>query len=165
MLRWEGSIAGGGAGWGYTRCVAARVVLSDLVNNKTSIDSLFLDEGFGSLETALTALDSLNASGKMIGIISHVEVLKERIPAQIRVEKGGGAWGTRGWLCRGVCTHGASGLEHRAPSPSIRHIAKDFKGHPVQGVVPDPAAVTFAPQRENCGCGKKSWRGSRAMRR
>ena len=71
------------------------LALSDLVSHKTSIDSLFLDEGFGSLdgdtlETALTALDSLNASGKMIGIISHVEALKERIPAQIRVEKGGG---------------------------------------------------------------------------
>lgn len=39
------------------------------------------------------------------------------------------------------------------------------KHHPFQGVVPAPAAVTFAPQRENCGCGKKSWRGLRAMRR
>ncbi len=75
--------------------LALALALSDLVSNKTSIDSLFLDEGFGSLdgdtlEVALTALDSLNASGKMIGIISHVEALKERIPAQIRVEKGGG---------------------------------------------------------------------------
>ena len=65
------------------------------MNNKTSIDSLFLDEGFGSLdgdtlEITLTALDSLNASGKMIGIISHVEAMKDRISAQIRVEKGGG---------------------------------------------------------------------------
>jgi len=32
----------------------------------------------------------LNASGKMIGVISHVEGLKERIPAQIKVDKGGG---------------------------------------------------------------------------
>ena len=40
--------------------------------------------------TPFLILDSLNASGKMIGIISHVEALKERIPAQIRVEKGGG---------------------------------------------------------------------------
>ena len=39
------------------------------------------------------------------------------------------------------------------------------ESHPFQGVVPAPAAVTFAPQRENCGCGKKSWRGLRAMRR
>ena len=42
------------------------------------------------MEMALTALDSLNASGKMIGIISHLEAMKERILAQIRVEKGGG---------------------------------------------------------------------------
>lgn len=75
--------------------LALALALSDLVCNKTSIDSLFLDEGFGTLdgdtlEIALAALDTLNASGKMIGIISHVESLKERIPAQIRVEKGGG---------------------------------------------------------------------------
>lgn len=71
------------------------LALSDLVSNKAPIDSLFLDEGFGSLDgdtlaIALTGLDSLNASGKMIGMISDVEALKERIPAQIRVEKGGG---------------------------------------------------------------------------
>lgn len=82
-------------GEGFLVSLALALALSDLVSNKTSIDSLFLDEGFGSLdgdtlEVALTALDSLNASGKMIGIISHVEAMKERIPAQIRVEKGGG---------------------------------------------------------------------------
>lgn len=75
--------------------LALALALSDLVSRKTSIDSLFLDEGFGTLdgdtlETALAALDSLNASGKMIGIISHVEALKERIPVQIRVDKAGG---------------------------------------------------------------------------
>ncbi len=82
-------------GEGFLVSLALALALSDLVSHKTSIDSLFLDEGFGSLdgdtlETALTALDALNASGKMIGIISHVEALKERIAAQIRVEKGGG---------------------------------------------------------------------------
>lgn len=75
--------------------LALALALSDLVSHKTSIDSLFLDEGFGTLDgdtldIALDALDTLNASGKMIGIISHVEGLKERIPAQIRVDKGGG---------------------------------------------------------------------------
>ena len=75
--------------------LALALALSDLVSHKTSIDSLFLDEGFGTLDgdtldVALNALDSLNASGKMIGVISHVEGLKERIPAQIRVSKGGG---------------------------------------------------------------------------
>ena len=80
--------------------LALALALSDLVSNKTSIDSLFLDEGFGTLdgetlETALAALDALNASGKMIGIISHVEALKERIPVQIRVEKGAGVGHSR----------------------------------------------------------------------
>ncbi|PKO89787.1 MAG: chromosome segregation protein SMC [Betaproteobacteria bacterium HGW-Betaproteobacteria-12] len=75
--------------------LALALALSDLVSHKTSIDSLFLDEGFGTLdadtlEIALNALDTLNASGKMIGVISHVDGMKERIPAQIRVEKGGG---------------------------------------------------------------------------
>jgi len=39
---------------------------------------------------ALDALDALNASGKMIGVISHVEALKERIPVQLKVHKGVG---------------------------------------------------------------------------
>jgi exonuclease SbcC len=72
--------------------LALALALSDLVSSKTRIDSLFLDEGFGTLDadtldTALNALDNLNASGKMIGIISHVEALKERIAVQIKVEK------------------------------------------------------------------------------
>lgn len=71
------------------------LALSDLVSNKTQIESLFLDEGFGTLDPdtldiALDALDSLNASGKIIGVISHVEAMKERIPVQIKVKKAGG---------------------------------------------------------------------------
>lgn len=72
--------------------LALALALSDLVSAKTSIDSLFLDEGFGTLdndtlEIALNALDSLNASGKMIGVISHVDTLKERIDTKIKVKK------------------------------------------------------------------------------
>ena len=75
--------------------LALALALSDLVSHKTSIDSLFLDEGFGTLdgdtlEIALEALDTLNASGKMIGVISHVEGLKERIATQIKVHKDNG---------------------------------------------------------------------------
>ncbi|BAN98607.1 ATP-dependent dsDNA exonuclease [Plautia stali symbiont] len=54
-----------------------------MVSHKTRIESL-LDEGFGTLDTAL---DALNASGKTISVISHVEAMKERIPVQIRVRK------------------------------------------------------------------------------
>ncbi|WMC10814.1 exonuclease subunit SbcC [Oceanimonas pelagia] len=75
--------------------LALALALSDLVSSKTRIDSLFLDEGFGTLdadtlEVALDALDALNASGKMIGVISHIEALKERVPVQIRLSKGQG---------------------------------------------------------------------------
>ncbi len=75
--------------------LALALALSDLVSQKTSIDSLFLDEGFGTLDsetldTALDALDGLNASGKMIGVISHVEAMKERITLQINVRKQNG---------------------------------------------------------------------------
>jgi exonuclease SbcC len=71
--------------------LALALALSDLVSHKTSIDSLFLDEGFGTLDgdtldIAIDALDALNASGKMIGVISHVESLKERIATQIRLK-------------------------------------------------------------------------------
>lgn len=72
--------------------LALALALSDLVSHKTSIDSLFLDEGFGTLDSqtldiALDALELLNADGKTIGIISHVEALKERIPVQIKLTK------------------------------------------------------------------------------
>ncbi|MBU1668032.1 AAA family ATPase [bacterium] len=64
--------------------------LSALASQKIAIDSLFLDEGFGtldndSLEMALNALNTLQSSGKMVGVISHVEALKERIGLQIKV--------------------------------------------------------------------------------
>lgn len=70
--------------------LALALGLSELASQKIAIDSLFLDEGFGtldeeSLETALNALNLLQSGGKMVGVISHVEALKERIPLQIKV--------------------------------------------------------------------------------
>lgn len=75
--------------------LALALALSDMVSNRTQLESLFLDEGFGTLDAetldiALDALESLNASGKMIGVISHVEAMKERIPVQINVKKANG---------------------------------------------------------------------------
>ena len=96
---WQGDVARDtrtlSGGESFLVSLALALALSDLVSHKTSIDSLFLDEGFGTLdgetlEIALDALDSLNASGKMIGVISHVEAMKERIPVQIRIGKGNG---------------------------------------------------------------------------
>ena len=70
--------------------------LSKMASRKVRVDSLFLDEGFGtldedSLETALETLSSLQQDGKLIGVISHVPALKERISTQIQVmPKSGG---------------------------------------------------------------------------
>jgi DNA repair protein SbcC/Rad50 len=57
--------------------------------------TLFIDEGFGSLdaeslEVALDALEALQAQGRTIGVISHVEAMKERIPVQVQVRKRAG---------------------------------------------------------------------------
>lgn len=96
---WQGDISRDtktlSGGESFLVSLSLALALSDLVSHKTSIDSLFLDEGFGTLdgetlEDALDALDLLNASGKMIGIISHVDALKERIPVQIKVHKAEG---------------------------------------------------------------------------
>ncbi|SIR12792.1 SbcC/MukB-like Walker B domain-containing protein [Pontibacter lucknowensis] len=72
--------------------LALALGLSDLAGRRTQINSLFIDEGFGTLdadtlEAAITTLDNLHAAGKTIGIISHVEALKERINTQIVVTK------------------------------------------------------------------------------
>lgn len=66
--------------------------LSGMASRNVRIDSLFLDEGFGTLdsetlEVALGTLSTLQQEGKIIGIISHVPALKERIPTKIVVEK------------------------------------------------------------------------------
>lgn len=71
--------------------------LSELASRKTQINSLFIDEGFGTLDAetldiAITALENLQANGKTIGIISHVNELKERIGVQIQVEKHSGGY-------------------------------------------------------------------------
>lgn len=68
--------------------------LSDLLNKKVSIETLFLDEGFGTLDEetltqALEAIDNLSKTGKIIGIISHVSLLHDRIRSQIQVQENG----------------------------------------------------------------------------
>ncbi|SMF52905.1 AAA family ATPase [Pseudogulbenkiania subflava] len=80
--------------------LALALALSDLVSHKTSIDSLFLDEGFGTLdgetlEVALDALDAINSNGKSIGVISHVAGMQERIAVQIVIRKASGLGASR----------------------------------------------------------------------
>ena len=76
--------------------LALALGLSHMAGENIRIDTLFLDEGFGTLdeetlESALDTLSALRADGKHIGVISHIAALTERIPTQIRItpEQGG----------------------------------------------------------------------------
>lgn len=70
--------------------LALALGLSGMSSRRVRVDSLFLDEGFGTLdeqtlETALEALASLRQEDKLIGVISHVGAMQERIPVQLKV--------------------------------------------------------------------------------
>jgi len=86
--------------------LALALGLSQMSSRNVRVDSLFLDEGFGTLdeealETALETLSGLRQEGKLIGVISHVSGIKERIPVQIEViPLGGGISAIRGPGCR-----------------------------------------------------------------
>lgn len=72
--------------------LALALALSSLSSNKMSIESLFIDEGFGSLDSetlsvAMDALERLQSMGRRIGVISHLAEIIERIPTQIHVIK------------------------------------------------------------------------------
>ena len=74
--------------------LALALGLSDMAGSRSDIQSLFIDEGFGTLDDAtldlaIATLENLQARGKTIGIISHVKELKERLSTQIRVIKKG----------------------------------------------------------------------------
>ncbi len=82
-------------GESFLTSLALALGLSDLAGRSVQIDSLFIDEGFGSLdpetlEVAFDALEGLRQNNKTVGVISHVGLLKERIGTQIIVEKKAG---------------------------------------------------------------------------
>jgi len=73
--------------------LALALGLAEVVSNQAGgirLDTLFIDEGFGALdpetlEIAMTTLDGLRAGGRTIGLISHVDSMKEQIPAKLAV--------------------------------------------------------------------------------
>lgn len=72
--------------------LALALGLSELANNGRSVDSLFLDEGFGNLDadslyTVISTLENLHTYGKTVGVISHVEAIQKRFKAQLQVVK------------------------------------------------------------------------------
>ena len=90
VMRPLASLSGGES---FLASLALALGLSDLAGRSVNIDTLFIDEGFGTLdsetlEVALTALETLRQGNKSVGVISHVGLLKERITTQIVVTKG-----------------------------------------------------------------------------
>lgn len=88
--------------------LALALGLSSIASEKVSVDSLFLDEGFGTLdeealEMAIETLSQLRENGKLIGVISHVQALKDRIGTQIEVVvQNGGNSSLRGPGCQSI---------------------------------------------------------------
>ncbi len=72
--------------------LALALGLASVSSSRMKVESLFIDEGFGSLDPAtlniaMDALERLHNQGRKVGVISHVEEMKERIPVQIKVMK------------------------------------------------------------------------------
>lgn len=92
QLRSVHTLSGGES---FIAALSLALALGEVIQEQAggvSIDTLFVDEGFGSLDqdsltTALAALEDIESGSRMIGIISHVEMLRAQIPAQIQISQ------------------------------------------------------------------------------
>lgn len=89
-LRSARTLSGGES---FVASLALALALSDTLAGNASLGALFLDEGFGTLDRAtldsVTAvLEALTKEGRMVGVITHVPELSERLPARLVVSKG-----------------------------------------------------------------------------
>ena len=90
-LRSVHSLSGGET---FLVSLALALGLASMASSTLRIESLFIDEGFGSLDPeslqlAMDALDGLQAQGRKVAVISHVQEMHERIPVQIQVRRQG----------------------------------------------------------------------------
>ncbi|MFW9268947.1 AAA family ATPase [Pseudomonas sp. NR3] len=95
-LRSVHSLSGGET---FLVSLALALGLASMASNTLRIESLFIDEGFGSLDPeslqlAMDALDGLQAQGRKVAVISHVQEMHERIPVQIQVRRQGNGLST-----------------------------------------------------------------------
>lgn len=86
------SLSGGES---FLLSLALALGLASLSSHRVRVESLFIDEGFGSLDSeslgvAMDALDSLQAQGRKVGVISHVQEMTERIGVRIQVTRQSG---------------------------------------------------------------------------
>jgi exonuclease SbcC len=86
------SLSGGGR---FLVSLSLALALSSLEGRDFFVDTLFIDEGFGSLDTetldvAIAALETLHSRGRKVGVITHVAAMIENIHVQVKVDKLGG---------------------------------------------------------------------------
>ncbi|WP_020656339.1 AAA family ATPase [Massilia niastensis] len=91
-VRSVNSLSGGES---FLVSLALALGLASLSSNRVRVESLFIDEGFGSLDTAtlgvaMDALDALQSLGRKVGVISHVQEMTERIATKVLVRPAGG---------------------------------------------------------------------------
>ncbi len=91
-LRSARTLSGGES---FVASLGLALALSDTLAGNAALGALFLDEGFGTLdratlESVTTVLESLTSEGRMVGVITHVPELSERLPARLVVTKGQG---------------------------------------------------------------------------
>jgi exonuclease SbcC len=91
-IRSVNSLSGGES---FLVSLALALGLASLSSNRVRVESLFIDEGFGSLDSetlrvAMDALDGLQSMGRKVGVISHVQEMTERIATKILVQPAGG---------------------------------------------------------------------------
>jgi exonuclease SbcC len=88
-----GSLCGGEL---FMASISLALALSDVVKNESgssvSLDTLFVDEGFGSLdaehgESVVSVLEGLRLYGRTVCLVSHVPAIQERIPVQLQIQK------------------------------------------------------------------------------
>ena len=96
--RWNGNeerpvetLSGGEA---FLTSLSLALALSEMSRGRTQLNSLYLDEGFGTLDSqtldiAISALEGLRLAGRTVVVISHIDELTRRIPVRIAVDKMG----------------------------------------------------------------------------
>lgn len=153
--------------------LALALGLASLTSNRLRIESLFIDEGFGSLDpetlnTAMSALMHLEAQGRKVGVISHVTEMTDAIPVQIKVVKG------RGGASRVVVPgdHVATETEHpsensNASRESVRDNSTTLLGDRIIEVLQrefraGKDRVSSRSLRDELGCDPRSFKAAQA---
>ncbi|MDA3531004.1 SMC family ATPase, partial [Acinetobacter baumannii] len=85
------SVASLSGGESFLTALALSLAIANMASGSMKIESLFIDEGFGTLDASslhmvMNALDQLQNQGRQVILISHIQEMHERIPVQIQVK-------------------------------------------------------------------------------